>query len=306
MIVDAHMHVIPVWCGTQHGITPVKGEKYGKIRIEGKGVERVMPPSFINMSTSPEMVLEYMQWTGVDKAVLMQAPVYGVHNEYMSEVLVKHKDKFVGFGLLDPRDEKTPDKVNYLIKNLGFRGIKFEVPDVPIWLDNEKFFPVWEKIQEEGGLIAFDLGWDKDDNPYCFQVKQLRKLLQQFSQMTVIVLHLGVSRLWDQSQRYPFPHLQETLQLAEFPNVWFELSCLPLLCEREEYPYPRAQQIIKVVWEKVGADRMLWGSDFPTVLEACTYRQSLNLVRNNCNFLNLEEKGRILGENAVRLYKFSK
>jgi len=306
MIIDVHMHVIPVWSGFRHGVTPVKGEGYGKIRIEGKGIERVMPPSFVNMNTPPEMVLEYMKWVGVDKAVLMQAPVYGVHNEYISEILGKYKDRFVGFGLLDPRDKKAPDKVTHLIKNLGFRGIKFEIPDIPIWLDDEKLFSVWEKIQEESGVVAFDLGWDKDDNPYCFQVKQLRKLLQHFPQMTVIVLHLGVSRLWDQSQRYPFPHLQEILKLAEFPNVWFELSAIPLLCEGEEYPYPRAQQIIQVAYEKVGADRILWGSDFPTVLEACTYRQCLNLVKNNCNFLNSEEKRKILGENAIRLYGFGK
>lgn len=304
MIIDSHIHLFPVWCGARRGVTPVKGERFGKIRIEGEGIERVMPPSFINVGTSPEMVLEYMEWAGIDKAVLMQAPVYGVHNEYISDVLVKYKDKFVGFGLLDPRDEKAPDRASYLIKNLGFRGIKFEIPDIPIYLDDERLFPVWEKIQAEDGIMALDLGWDTDNNPYCFQVKQLGKLLQHFPQMTIIVLHLGVSRLWDQSQRYPFPCLQETLKLAEFTNVWFELSSIPLLCE-EEYPYPRAQQIIKTASENVGAHRLLWGSDFPTILQACTYKQCLNLIKNNCNFLSYEEKRKILGENAITLYGFN-
>lgn len=306
-IIDCHMHVIPVWCGARNGIIPIKGERYGKVRFEGKGIERIMPPSFTNMTVWPEMVLEYMEWTGVDKAVLLQAPLYGVHNEYVSEVLTNHKDKFIaGFGLLDPRDEDASEKVSHLIKNMGFRGIKFEVPDVPFWLNDEEYFPIWERIQKEEGILALDLGWNKDDNPYCFQIKQLRELLKHFPQITVVVLHLGVSRLWDQSQKYPFSYLQETLALNEFPNVWFELSGVPLLCEAEEYPYPRAQEIIKVVWEAVGADRILWGTDFPTVLEACTYHQALNLVKRNCDFLSTEDKNKILGENAMRLYRLQK
>lgn len=93
--------------------------------------------------------------------------------------------------------------------------------------------------------------------------------------------------------------------MAEFPNVWLELSAIPVLREEEEYPYPRAQQILQTAYEKVGVDRIVWGTDFPTVLEVCTYRQCLNLVKNNCDFLSVDEKKRILGENSTRLYGFN-
>jgi len=264
-----------------------------------------MPPSFTTSTVSPEMVLEYMNSVQIDKAVLMQAPVYGVHNEYVAEVLAKYPDKFRGFALIDPRSKEAPGKIDYLAHTLKFCGVKFEVPDVPFWLDGKEYWPLWEKISEESLLVAFDLGWDKTENPYCFQVKQLAELMKNFPEMKVIVLHLGVSRLWDSNQKYPFPFLQQTLQLAEFPNVWFEISCLPLLCEEEEYPYPRAQQIIEIAYKEVGSKRIVWGSDFPTVLQACTYRQTLNLIRNHCDFLTQKDKELILGKNAFELYGFS-
>jgi len=306
MIIDSHMHVIPAWYGYRNGVRAVVGTGYGKVRIEREGTERWMPPSFTTCTVSPELALEYMNWVGVDKAVLMQAPVYGVHNEYVAEVLEKYPDKFKGFGLIDPRDKKALDKIKYLTDALKFCGVKFEVPDVPFWLDGEEYFPIWEKMLQENLLLALDLGWDKTENPYCFQVKQLRKLVGNFPDLRVIILHLGVSRLWDSNQKYPFPLLQQILELADYPNVWFEISCLPLLCEEEEYPYPRAQKIIEVTYEEVGSERIIWGSDFPTVLQVCNYRQTLNLIKKHCDFLSQGDKELILGENAVNVYGFKR
>lgn len=305
IIVDAHMHLIPAWYGFRNGVRAVVGEEYGRVRIQGKGVERWMPPSFTTSAVFPKMVLEYMNWIGIDKAVLMQAPVYGAHNEYVAQVLTKYPDKFRGFALMDPRDKKAPDKIDYLANTLKFCGVKFEVPDVPFWLDGREYWPLWEKILQENLLLALDLGWDKTENPYCFQVNQLAELVRNFPRMKVIVLHLGVSRLWDSNQKYPFSFLQLTLQLGEYPNVWFEISSLPLLCEEEEYPYPRAQQIIEIAYKQVGSKRIIWGSDFPTVLQVCTYRQTLNLIRNHCDFLTQKDKELILGKNALELYGFS-
>ena len=96
--------------------------------------------------------------------------------------------------------------------------MKFEVPDVPFWLDDRNYWPLWERISEESLLVAFDLGWDKTENPYGFQLKQLTELVENFPQMKIIVLHLGVSRTWDSSPRYPFPLLQQTPQLARYGN----------------------------------------------------------------------------------------
>ena len=205
---DAHLHLVPAWYGSRNGVRAVTAEGYGKVRIESKGVERCMPPSFTTCTVLAELALEYMNWIGVDRAVVMQAPVYGVHNEYVAEVLRRYPDTFKGFGLVDPRDQKAADSISHLANTLGFCGVKFEVPDVPFWLDDRNYWPVWERICEENLLVAFDLGWDKTENPYGFQIRQLTELIENFPQMKIIVLHLGVSRIWDSSQKYPFPFLQ--------------------------------------------------------------------------------------------------
>jgi predicted TIM-barrel fold metal-dependent hydrolase len=48
--------------------------------------------------------------------------------------------------------------------------------------------------------------------------------------------------------------------------------------------------------DRLGADKLVWGSDMPNVERFCTYRQSIDYVRRYCGFLSSSEKDLILGD----------
>ena len=235
--------------------------------------------------------------------------MYGNHNEFLADVVKAYPQKFVSFGLVDPRDgDKALEDLEY-VKSLGHVATKIEVPDTPFWVDEEKHEPFWEKIQKLDLICGVDLGWDPPANPYNFQLDRLEKVIRRFPQITFVIMHLGVSYLTDLKQVYPFPTLQRTLRLAQYPKVWFELSGLQEFCEdekapRNDHPFPRAQEIVRATVEKVGAERMIWGTDFPGILTYCTYPQTLNLIRYCCDFLSERDKELILGKNALKVYRF--
>ena len=54
--------------------------------------------------------------------------------------------------------------------------------------------------------------------------------------------------------------------------------------------------------DRLGTDRLMWGSDMPNVERFCTYKQSLDYVRKYCPFLTAREKDRILGDNCAAFY----
>jgi hypothetical protein len=246
-----------------------------------------------------------MDWAGVSKAVLMQSIMYGKFNEHLAEVVTRYPDRFVAMGLVDPRRaQQALDELDF-IKDLGLVGVKMEPPDMPFYLDAEEYAPFWRKAEKLGLMFAVDLGWDPMDNPYNYQIEQFEALAKSHPDATLLCVHLGVSGLWDSSQAYPFPTLQRTLALAKYPNVWFDLTALQEFAEHEEYPYPRAQQIVKTVVETTGTERLIWGSDFPSILIYCTYPQCVNLIRRHCDFLTEVEKEYILGKNALRLFPFA-
>jgi len=93
-IVDGHAHV---WMDAssfpkEPDDLALRAEGYGKFRrqktAEAKFAEkghtvrdeiaRLMPPSFVSCTAEPEVLIEYMSWVGVDKAVLLPSPGYCV------------------------------------------------------------------------------------------------------------------------------------------------------------------------------------------------------------------------------------
>lgn len=321
-IVDGHAHIWVSASGfpKEPDDLPLKAEGYGKFRrqkegeskfpIEGSPVPdqiiRLMPPSFARCTAEAEVLIEYMDWIGVNKAVLLQSPGKCANDdEYLSEVVRRFKGRFVALSAIDPRGsvQVMMRQLEYAMGKLRLKGVKFQPPKTPFKLDDSEYLPFWEKLLELEGVLAIDLGWSQE-SPYTFQLNGLGKILDRFPRMKVLVLHLGVSRLYDLGQKYPFPILQQTLSLSEYPNVLFGLAGLNFLSPSSEYPYPREQQIVKAAYECVGAKRLFWGTDFPSVLRLCTYKQYLDFIRKHCSFIQQNEKKMILGENLEDFFGF--
>ena len=66
----------------------------------------------------------------------------------------------------------------------------------------------------------------------------------------------------------------------------------------EFYPFPGAVKAIREAADRVGMDKLMWGSDYPRTITAITYRMSYDFI------LSESEKDRFLGENAASFYGF--
>ena len=101
------------------------------------------------------------------------------------------------------------------------------------------------------------------------------------------------------SDRAPFAHWQEILALEGVPNVWLKVSYFHELAG-EPYPFPSMRPYLKELVGRFGAGRLVWGSNYPNSLRACTYRQARDFVAEACDFLSDDEKRKILGESFLR------
>jgi L-fuconolactonase len=63
------------------------------------------------------------------------------------------------------------------------------------------------------------------------------------------------------------------------------------------------QPYFDVVLEAFGPDRLLFGSDWPVCLVATSYKNWADLVRKNISSFSETEQAKIMGENAIRVYK---
>ena len=68
-----------------------------------------------------------------------------------------------------------------------------------------------------------------------------------------------------------------------------------------EYPWKEAEPAVQQCVERIGADRLMWGTDMPMVARFCTYRQSMDQFRVHCDFLSDGERADILGGTVARV-----
>ena len=68
------------------------------------------------------------------------------------------------------------------------------------------------------------------------------------------------------------------------------------------FAVPEALGFFSRLLKGLGADRLLWGSDWPPVSRHVTYRQSLEIVRTFATELDEGDRAKVLGENAARVY----
>ena len=103
-------------------------------------------------------------------------------------------------------------------------------------------------------------------------------------------------------------HLRLLLAMAKHPNVWVKVSELSSVSKSGEYPFADAYPHVKRVYEAFGPDRLLWGTGFPGATRGeakrPTLQEELAIIRAEIPFFSAADQEKILGRNAVRIWKF--
>jgi predicted TIM-barrel fold metal-dependent hydrolase len=263
-----------------------------------QGQERqAFPPSFDPPASPPEVLLGYMDQAGVDRAVCVQHHLYGDQNATVLDALRRWPDRFVGFAYLGPLDQPdAPDQLERLLE-AGMTGLKVELASTrrlraSFRFDGEPEMRVWERLDKLGRPIVFDIN---DATPE--EVAALRQVLATFSQLRFTICHVG----WPAREGW-----QERALLAKHPRGWVDLASLPgPFFPEDEYPFTKAQELVHWTVETFGADRVMWGTDYPGALNHATYRQQVDLIRRHCEFLSAEQKDLVLGGAAEAFWRSS-
>lgn len=309
MVIDAHVHCFERILGLI-GRGEVRSIGRGKVKL-GTGEElQLMPPSFVDTSFPGEVLIEHMDLVNVRKAVLLQGNFYGFHNEYVSSLMNLWPDRLLGCALVDPVLQNSVEIMRYAIEGLGLKGLKLELsesygllglhPDLK--LNDPKLGEFWRCFARYELPLVLDLGPVGEKG---YQLDELEEVLSVHPSIrNVVICHLGnvshrvesseeIRRLW-----------WKFMSMAQQRDFYLDLASLPSLFH-EKQPYPVSQKYIKIAFETLGSEKLLWGSDLPGTLSTVTYRQSINMVKEQCAFLSFEEKDRILGANALRVFDFS-
>jgi predicted TIM-barrel fold metal-dependent hydrolase len=280
VIVDFHTHVFP---------PQVRDRRDEYLRRDATFRELYRDPK--SKLASAEEVLAGMDEAGVDISVIVgfawgEMELCRLTNDYILEVAARSGGRLVPFCCVQPRFGDEARSEIQRCAAAGARGLGELRPD------NQGYdLP----DSEEAGLLAW--ASSAHDLPLLFHVSEpvghrypgkaglevasLYRFIESFPGATVVAAHWGGG--------LPFYALMPEVKEA-LGRTFFDTAASPFLYEPAVYR--RATDL-------VGADRILFASDFPLLSQ----RRCLAQVRKAA--LDDEEQRLILGENARRLLRLS-
>ncbi len=236
---------------------------------------------------SAEEMIEYMDAAGVER-VMLSAFGYGdlelLSNEEVSEICIKHPDRFSGVGTVDPRGKPMDvvREIERLANDLGLRGIRLEpyaygdgMTGAP---PNEKmYWPVYTKCVELGLPVSIQVGHTGPLLPSeAGRPIYLDEVALAFPELVIIGCHLGQ------------PWHEEMMILAwKHPNVYVETSA------RTPKHWP--ESFVKFAGG-YGQDKVLWATDYPLL----TFDRTLEELRD----LGVSDTAyrKIVRDNTIRAF----
>ena len=209
--------------GLEHtsGITPATDGTVSGLRTKMKenGIERVL---ILPVATKPT------QQTTI--------------NNWVAEIM---GDGLYCCGSVHPDAEDAVQEVER-INSLGLYGVKFHSEYQHFHPDDEKMFPVYEKIAQLGLIAVFHGGWDPfSEDEVRAAPQRFAHLAELFPELTIVAAHLGGLTLWDDVEE----HLA-----GRYDNLWMDVGVISR--------YIKQDQLLRII-RKQGADKVLFGSDCP-------------------------------------------
>jgi predicted TIM-barrel fold metal-dependent hydrolase len=271
MLVDAHLHV---WRDASD--------------YSGSAPTPVSPSADVPV----ELLAEYMSEHGVGRAVLVQ-PVYpGEDNSYVADCARAQPERFAAACVVDPRLPGAADRLEYWARERGCRGLRLR-PRLSGEADvfgHPSTDELWRRARALNVVVSVQA------NPE--HLVTVGRLAEQHPEVPIVLDHMAHP---DIAAGVGAPGFQALLALARYPRVFVKLSG-QYYYSRQAYPYADCLDFVRLVHDRFGPARLLWGSDFPHVLLKSGYRRCLALPERAYSFLSAADLELVMGGNASRLY----
>ena len=243
--IDAHVHL------SDERALAARPQRSEQMARYFKRERRVVPvEEMADLYRARHMMAVIMNST--DITVTGQEPV---PNDHIADVVARHPDVFLGFGVVDPAQGKLAQREIRRCKDLGLAGIGELHPARQHFYPNDReIYPLWETAAEVGLPVLFHGGYAAAGSgaPGGMGVKlkyanpiHLDDVAADFPELTIICAHPS------------WPWESEALAVAlHKPNVYIDLSGWApkyMSAEMRSYVNSRVQ------------DKSLFGSDWPVL-----------------------------------------
>ncbi len=227
---------------------------------------------------------------GVEAVCAIQTSTfYAFDNRYICDSAKANPKWVAGVCTLNPDDPKSPALLAQFVREYGLRGMR-SIPARNGALNHDGVRTLWKTALDRNIVVNALTGREKE--------AELTALLNTFPKLNVVLDHcMNLKAGPDLGAT-----LAAVLRLSRHKNLHAKLTFVPTGSE-SGYPCRDMHESCMKVVEAFGADRCVWGSDFPAErwTPKVSYAEHLRIFTHD---LPLREAARtaILGGTAKRLW----
>lgn len=201
--------------------------------------------------------MQHMQNEGIDRAILVHPEPYGDDHSLVLDCLQREPDLFWGTSLFYPKDPDGPEKLHALVKkqpkiiSTRFHAHRTSSSYLDSF-DDAGVRALWAAAAELGLIVELHIGPN--------YAAQTATLIQSHPDTLVLIDHLAEPHMGNAVE------YADVLALSRFDNVYMKLSGLNHFADDAPL-YPSAKDFTQLVVDAFGADRMVWGSGSPRIVD---------------------------------------
>ncbi len=276
MIIDFHTHIFPP------DISRDRGQYF-----QGEAAFELLYRPAKSKIVGAKEIVATMDEQGVDYSVVFGFPWKDIdkitfHNDYILDAISRFPNRLIGFCCVDPSHPKAADEVERCL-NAGLSGVG-ELAFYEKGIDDaalDHLAPVMEICEQRALPILIHTN-EPIGHTYPgkspITLSEIYRLVQRFPKNNIVLAHWGGGIF--------FYYLMKREVKDHLANVYLDTAASPYLYDPNIYHI--AAQII-------GADKILFGSDYPLL----TPKRYIKDIEDNR--LAPKEAQQICGLNAIRL-----
>lgn len=223
--IDFHSHVYP------DAIAPKAAESIRQFYHLGDNT----------MDGRVQTLLEHGDKAGIREFVILPVAMRPDRTRHINDFILEQvakQPRFYGYGTVHAAMDNITEEVQYIMDH-GLRGLKMH-PDSQVFaIDDTRLFPVYEMIQGKLPVI-FHMGDHRFDYSHP---ARLRHVLELFPKLQVIAAHFG-----------GYTMHEIAAQELKGKDCFFDVSSSLMFME---------EGVAEKYINHYGADRFVYGSDFP-------------------------------------------
>ena len=272
-IIDAHMHLFEKPYSDLYSNTHIRQGEEGELHLYE----------------------EYRKDTGIEESFVIcyeGEACYAGNNSYVERIKTG-RPWIHSFGHVNPNPETMPGEAQRLNAH-GHFGLScyLDRGDSCGWIASREMDSFWEYLEEERMPLSLNISAN--------QCGPLAEVLSHHPKATILISHMGrpkvVGGRLDEEDYAPL------INLAKYEGACVKLSGFyAFVDDGWRWPQQSLFTVVDRLKAELGAERLLFATDFPPVLEHNSIRQTMALLKSEYSGFTESEQRAVYGGNAQRI-----